>query len=336
MPLWGLLVRLDTLNVRDVGRVVSGQWERCVVLESRIIFVPFALCLALVVGGCASTSDPMGVDDPLEPALYSDEAGFFETPDIDVATEDEEVPSHVAVLIVDEPGSSEALPVRLPQPVEEAEPPVETVEETEQPVDVVEKEDSVEEDNGVGVAYLGYGKDLRAVLRPGLVVKVAVFVAGKEEISETRRIADNGFLSLPLVGRFMARGMAIDELAQALEARYAESFFVNPTVEVSFVMDDNKGNASPWGFITVLGRVKEPGRVGMPATQDMTLTLALQLAGGFDTSAKQSAVRITRQVDHGEKRTFKVDLDRVGAKGRGEEDIMLRPGDVVYVPETIF
>ena len=318
---------------------MSCEREWSVLLNSRIVCVPVALCLALLVGGCAGTPDPTNADDPLEPALYSDEAGFFETPDMDVATEDEEIPSHVAVLIVDEPGSSEALPADLPQPVEEVEPPVGAVEETEQPVEVsgtIEQPAGVvEEDDDVGFEGFAYGKDLRAVLKPGLVVKVAVFVAGKEEISETRRIAENGYISLPLVGRFMARGMAIDELAQALEARYAESFFVNPTVEVSFVMED-KGNSSPWGFITVLGRVKEPGRVGMPATQDMTLTLALQLAGGFASSAKQSAVRITRQVNNGEKRTIKVDLDRVGAKGRGEEDIMLHPGDVVYVPESIF
>ena len=174
------------------------------------------------------------------------------------------------------------------------------------------------------------------VLKPGLVVKVVVFVAGNEEISEERRIAENGFITLPLSGRQMVQGMTADELEQDLEQLYSERYFVNPTVEVSFVQGNEHGSASPWGFVTVLGRVKTPGPVNIPATQDMTLTLALQRAGGFDTSARQNAIRITRQMDGGRKKTLKVDLGRVGAEGKVEEDITLQPGDVVYVPESMF
>ena len=174
------------------------------------------------------------------------------------------------------------------------------------------------------------------VLKSGLMLKVVVFVAGAEEISETRRISQKGFISLPLVGRFMVHGLTIDKLTQSLEAHYAKDFFVNPTVDISFVTDTTDAGMSPWGFVTVLGRVKTPGHVSLPATQDMTLSLAIQRAGGFASSAKQTAIRITRQLKDGQKETIKVDLNRVGSKGKGEEDIALKPGDIIYIPEKIF
>ena len=177
--------------------------------------------------------------------------------------------------------------------------------------------------------------DKKVVIQSGLLLKVVVFVSGSIEISETSRVSENGYMSLPLVGRFMAKGITVDQLAQALELSYAEKFYVNPTVDVSFIGEASDG-ISPWGFVTVLGRVKTPGRVSIPATNDMTLTLAIQCAGGLDTSAKQSAIRITRQTNDGKKTVLKVDINRVGAKGRGEEDLALHPGDVIYVPETIF
>jgi len=179
------------------------------------------------------------------------------------------------------------------------------------------------------------GSDKQVVLRPGLVLKVVVFVAGDVEISEICRISYGGYISIPLVGKVVAQGMTIGELSESLEANYGKNYFVNPTVYISYETKGVKG-VSPWGFVTVLGRVKKPGRVSMPATHDLSLTLALQQAGGFSSSAKQSAIRISRLNSDGEREKIKVNLDRVGAKGKGEEDIDLQAGDVIYVPETIF
>jgi protein involved in polysaccharide export with SLBB domain len=84
-----------------------------------------------------------------------------------------------------------------------------------------------------------------------------------------------------------------------------------------------------------LGRVKKPGRVAIPATRDLTVSMAVQQAGGFDTSAKDTAIRITRSVG-GKTGSREVNLRAVGAQGRVAEDLMLLPGDVVFVPELMF
>jgi protein involved in polysaccharide export with SLBB domain len=88
--------------------------------------------------------------------------------------------------------------------------------------------------------------------------------------------------------------------------------------------------------VTVLGRVKKPGKISLPATRDLVLSAAIQQAGGFDTSAKETAIRITRRLSNGGLKTREVNLHSVGAQGLVEEDVLLEPDDVVFVPELVF
>ncbi|MEI6788599.1 MAG: polysaccharide biosynthesis/export family protein [bacterium] len=175
-----------------------------------------------------------------------------------------------------------------------------------------------------------------ADLRPGLVINVTVLVAGKNEIAAPgKRITDKGTISMPLLGAVKVSAQSLESLSAQLTSAYKE-FFVNPQVIVEFVRDDNREGLSPWGSVTVLGRVKKPGRVSLPATRDLTLSGAIQQAGGYDTSAKENAIRITRKRPGGGIKTWQVDLRSVGAEGLIENDILLEPDDVVYIPELIF
>jgi protein involved in polysaccharide export with SLBB domain len=175
-----------------------------------------------------------------------------------------------------------------------------------------------------------------ARLRPGLVINVNVLVSGKKEIEAVgKRITDKGTIAIPLLGTVIVNDLTLEDLSVQLTEAYKE-YFVNPQVIVDFMRDDNKEGLSPWGNVTVLGRVKKPGRISLPATRDLTLSGAIQQAGGFDTSAKESAIRITRRLPGGGVKTWEIDLHSVGAKGRIEDDIILEPDDVVFVPELIF
>ena len=174
-------------------------------------------------------------------------------------------------------------------------------------------------------------------LRPGLVLDVTVLVSGKKEIEEPgKRISDNSMITLPLLGAVKIKeDDTLDTLSLHLAELYKE-YFVHPQAIVDFVRDDNKEGLSPWGNVTVLGRVKKPGKISIPATRDLTLSAAIQQAGGFDTSAKDRAIRITRRLPDGTMNTREVDLHSVGAQGLVEDDILLEPDDVVFVPELVF
>jgi polysaccharide export outer membrane protein len=165
---------------------------------------------------------------------------------------------------------------------------------------------------------------------------VSVLVSGKKEIEEpAKRISNSGEISLPLIGNVQVSGMDLDELVTRLTTLYKE-YFVQPQVVVDFVKGEDSDMVSPWGYVTVLGRVKNPGRVSIPPTQDVTISGAIQKAGGLATSAKDSAIRVTRRLPDGTAAQFEVDLRSVGSRGRVSDDLILKPGDGVFVPEMIF
>jgi protein involved in polysaccharide export with SLBB domain len=171
-----------------------------------------------------------------------------------------------------------------------------------------------------------------AELRPGLTMNVQVLVTGQKEVDEkNRRISESGLITLPYVGDVHVAGVTVAEAQAVLRAAYGR-FFVDPQVIVECLMESGDTAVSPWGHVTVLGRVKKPGHVNMPPTRELTVSRAIQLAGGLDTSARSNAIRVTRTRGDGTEH-FEVNLDRIGARGKSNDDIQLVPGDAVYVPE---
>ncbi|NLG36203.1 MAG: polysaccharide export protein [Lentisphaerae bacterium] len=172
-------------------------------------------------------------------------------------------------------------------------------------------------------------------LRPGLMISMSVLVAGQKEIEEpSKRVSDGGTIVLPLLGEIEVADMTLDELQGKLTTRY-KRYFVRPQIILDYVRDTKEG-ISPWGFVTVLGRVKEPGRVPIPATRDMTVSGAIQRAGGLAPSARPNAILVSRSMSDGSIESRTVNLHSVGAEGRLEEDIILEANDVVFVPEALF
>jgi polysaccharide export outer membrane protein len=169
------------------------------------------------------------------------------------------------------------------------------------------------------------------------LVNVVVTVAGQTELDEQgKRIGDTGELTLSLLGAVPVAGMTLPEAAERLAERYRH-YLRDPHVEMSYAFDsgeEDRGATSPWGTVTVLGRVKKPGRVNIPPTRDLTVSKAVQEAGGFDTSAKQKAIRITRTHKDGTAEKFTVNMGKVALKGG--TDFVLQDGDVVFVPERWF
>lgn len=79
--------------------------------------------------------------------------------------------------------------------------------------------------------------------------------------------------------------------------------------------------------IFVDGQVQKPG--GYPYRDGMTLTQAITAAGGATGLARMTAVQVRRGADQAV-----INVKRVM---RGvESDYVLRPGDQVYVPESVF
>lgn len=170
-------------------------------------------------------------------------------------------------------------------------------------------------------------------VRPGSTLHVMVMAAGNMEVDETEaRVNREGRMALPLIGPVDVKSVTLTELNNLLAQRYAE-YFVDPQVLISFV--DSESDVAPWGYVTVLGRVNNPGRVALPASRDLTVSAAVQQAGGLASSARSSSIRVTRRGNGDKLRNFDVDLGAF-ARGAIDEDRTLKAGDVVHVPERIW
>lgn len=79
----------------------------------------------------------------------------------------------------------------------------------------------------------------------------------------------------------------------------------------------------------VMGMVAHPGPIQIEGDTPMTVARAISVSGGFQRFARQSKVQLLR-----DGRTVTVDVGAILA-GNGQDDLALKPGDVIYVPESI-
>ena len=172
-------------------------------------------------------------------------------------------------------------------------------------------------------------------VRPGIAL-VVVVSSGATTPPTTMQVQvdQNGDITLPLLlqSPVACDGLTLDALKQKLVKLYSE-YYKQPQITVTFAPYDGKG-VSPWGTVTVLGQVASQGPVNMPSTMDLTVTKVLQAAGGVRPYANKSKIQVSRRDKDGKKTTYIIDLIEIGEKGMIEKDIVLRAGDVVWVPES--
>lgn len=160
-------------------------------------------------------------------------------------------------------------------------------------------------------------------LGAGDVFDVRVF--GEEELTGSYRVAQDGSIDFPLVGRLAVEGLEPTQIADLVTSRLRDGqFMVNPQVSV-LVREYNSKR------ISVLGSVTRPGT--FPMTAGLTLVQAISLAGGFTSLASRNDIVVTRRVN-GELRRYSVRADDV-TEGRSD-DFSLGAGDTIYVPERVF
>ena len=186
------------------------------------------------------------------------------------------------------------------------------------------------------------GADNQAVYVPegepkiisGVTLRISVTASGSEAVQEAaKEVNANGEVLMPLIGAVKCDGMTVVELQEKIKAAYKD-YFIDPQVTVGFVYLENAGMKSPWGSVLVTGEVGHPGPVNMTATRDLTVTRALMLAGGTTPLADKRKVRLTRREKDGALKRFIVDIEQIGKEGRSDLDVALKPGDVVWVPES--
>jgi protein involved in polysaccharide export with SLBB domain len=169
---------------------------------------------------------------------------------------------------------------------------------------------------------------------PGVALIVQVGTISAPPVMMEVQVDQKGEITLQhlLTAPVACNGLTLDALRQKLIKAYSV-YYRHPQVSVTFAPYDGRG-VSPWGTVTVLGEVANPGPVNMPSTMDLTVTKVIQAAGGLKPFADRTKIKVTRCDKDGKQTKIYVDLNEIGKEGRIDKDMVLRPGDVVYVYET--
>lgn len=161
-----------------------------------------------------------------------------------------------------------------------------------------------------------------ATLGAGDVFEVRVYQ--EPDMSGPFRVGSDGSIDFPLLGNVAVQGKTSNEVAVLLTQRLRDGYLKNPQVSV-LVREYNSKK------VFVLGQVSRPGAV--PFSEELSIVGAIAAAGGITKTAAANRTTITRVVDNQEQRTT-VRVDDIGT-GK-ERNVMLVPGDIVYVPESLF
>lgn len=155
-------------------------------------------------------------------------------------------------------------------------------------------------------------------LTAGDVFEVRVF--GQEHLGGTFQVQEDGTIVVPLLGPVDVNGKTKAEVAQLLEQLLGDGYLRDPHVTVIMTERENLE-------VSVLGQVQRPGTFAY--VEKLTLVQAISEAGGLNELAQSRRVKLTRKGPAGVG-TYDVSVKAI-TEGRAA-DILLQPGDIIFVP----
>jgi len=143
------------------------------------------------------------------------------------------------------------------------------------------------------------------------------------ELNQTVTIQPDGYISLHDAGSLYAEGMTVPDLIGAITKAY-QGILHDPIIDVDLT-DFQKP------LFTVSGQVAKPGQYELRS--DITLTEALAVAGGMTATTAKTQVFLFHRTSQEWFEVKKVNLKDILRGKNANEDSLIQPGDMVYVPE---
>jgi polysaccharide export outer membrane protein len=144
------------------------------------------------------------------------------------------------------------------------------------------------------------------------------------EFDQTLTVLPDGFVSLKAAADTYAEGLTILELQDSVRSAYAP-ILRDPDVSVIL-----SGFEHP--FFVAGGQVGRPGKYELRSPTSVAEAIAI--AGGFTEQAKHSQVVLFRKVSDGVVETHVLNVKAMLAARNLEEDLELKPGDLLFVPQN--
>ncbi|HXZ85839.1 MAG TPA: polysaccharide biosynthesis/export family protein [Myxococcota bacterium] len=159
------------------------------------------------------------------------------------------------------------------------------------------------------------------VIGPADLLSIQVW--REEQLSTEVEVRPDGKISVPLLDDVQAAGLTPLALKQVITERLSE-YVASPHVTVLVKNSRSK-------IVYMMGEIARPGGVSYVA--NMRVSDAIALSGGFSAFSDKSRVKVIRRLEDGSAQEFRFDYDAYIAGTDVAQNILLLPGDQVFVPQ---
>ncbi len=142
--------------------------------------------------------------------------------------------------------------------------------------------------------------------------------------NQTLTVQPDGYVTLQIVGDLYVQNLTVPELTDALVSAYGKTLR-EPAITIEL-----KDFEKPYFMAT--GEVGHPGKYDLRGTT--TVAQAIAIAGGFTADAKHSQVLLFRTTAEDWTEVREINLKNMLAKKNLEEDLLLQPGDLLFIPKS--
>jgi polysaccharide biosynthesis/export protein len=174
------------------------------------------------------------------------------------------------------------------------------------------------------------------VLGPGDQIAFHVIDMEDEIPDKPVRVDSNGFVDIPLAGRFRVGGLTLEQFKAELASRISK-YINNPRISAS--LTEEKGRS-----VSISGSVANPGVHQLPGPE--RLIEVLSLAGGTRSDAGWQVI-VTREQKWGKiplpnaivdpttgSSTASLALDDLQSSTNPSDNIPVMPNDIIFVPKA--
>jgi polysaccharide biosynthesis/export protein len=164
----------------------------------------------------------------------------------------------------------------------------------------------------------------------GPLDELTVFVWRNPELGAKVQVRPDGRITTPLITDMPAVGKTPSMLAEDIRLQLSQ-YIEEPLVSV--IVNKFAGTFSQQ--VRVVGATEKPASI--PYRANMTLLDAMIAVGGLSEFAAGNRARLIRfDKESGQQREFALRLGDLLKKGDSRANVMLTPGDVIIIPESMF
>lgn len=164
----------------------------------------------------------------------------------------------------------------------------------------------------------------------GPLDELTIFVWRNPELGAQVQVRPDGRITTPLITDMPAVGKTPSMLAEDLKLQLSQ-YIQEPLVSV--IVNKFAGTFSQQ--VRVVGATEKPASI--PYRANMTILDAMIAVGGLSEYAAGNRARLIRfDKESGKQVEFNLRLGDLLKKGDSKANVMLMPGDVIIIPESMF